>query len=98
MRVSGPREQASIPGLIRRFHDAKIEGKSSVEIWGSGSPLREFLYVDDLADACLFLMEKYDGVRVYWDGKQLYRSSSKTVIDVPSRYSLPSIPFEGELW
>ena len=49
-----------IPGLIRRFHDAKIAGKSNVEIWGTGSPLREFLYVDDLADACIFLMEKYN--------------------------------------
>jgi len=49
-----------IPGLIRRFHDAKIAGKSNVEIWGTGSPLREFLYVDDMAEACLFLMEKYD--------------------------------------
>jgi len=55
-----PNNSHVIPGLIRRFHDAKIAGKSNVEIWGTGSPLREFLYVDDMAEACLFLMEKYD--------------------------------------
>jgi GDP-L-fucose synthase len=48
-----------IPALIRKFSEAKIEGKKTVEIWGTGKPLREFLYVDDLADACLFLMLHY---------------------------------------
>lgn len=50
-----------LPALIRKFHEAKIENKPSVEIWGSGSPLREFLHVDDLADACYFLMQIYSG-------------------------------------
>ncbi|GHN02642.1 GDP-L-fucose synthase [Cytophagales bacterium WSM2-2] len=49
-----------LPALIQKFYEAKTEGKKSVEIWGSGTPRREFLHVDDLADACLFLMEKYD--------------------------------------
>ena len=49
-----------IPALIRRFHEAKVNGADKVIIWGSGTPRREFLYVDDLADACLFLMERYD--------------------------------------
>jgi GDP-L-fucose synthase len=49
-----------LPALIRKFHDAKIEGRPEVEIWGSGAPRREFLHVDDLADACVFLMERYD--------------------------------------
>jgi len=49
-----------VPGLIRRFHDAKISNAASVTIWGTGNPLREFLFVDDLADACLFLMKEYD--------------------------------------
>jgi GDP-L-fucose synthase len=50
-----------LPALIRKFHEAKIENKPAVEIWGSGSPLREFLHVDDLADACYFLMQTYSG-------------------------------------
>ncbi|MBP6512213.1 MAG: GDP-L-fucose synthase, partial [Bacteroidia bacterium] len=48
-----------LPALIRKFHDAKIKNLDSVEIWGTGSPKREFLHVDDLADACVFLMENY---------------------------------------
>lgn len=48
-----------LPALIRKFHDAKTTGNSRVEIWGTGSPMREFLHVDDLADACVFLMENY---------------------------------------
>jgi GDP-L-fucose synthase len=48
-----------LPALIRKFHEAKIDNKPTVEIWGSGKPRREFLYVDDLADACVFLMENY---------------------------------------
>ena len=49
-----------LPALIRRFHEAKIENLPSVTCWGDGSPLREFLYVDDLANACLFLMNNYN--------------------------------------
>ncbi len=50
-----------LPALIRKFHEAKMENKSSVAIWGTGTPRREFLYIDDLAEACVFLMENYDG-------------------------------------
>jgi len=49
-----------IPALIRKFHEAKVNGAKSVVVWGTGTPRREFLYVDDLADACLFLMENCD--------------------------------------
>jgi GDP-L-fucose synthase len=49
-----------LPALIRKFHEAKIKNEKSVILWGSGEPFREFLYADDLADACLFLMERYD--------------------------------------
>ncbi|WP_031529543.1 GDP-L-fucose synthase [Dyadobacter crusticola] len=49
-----------LPAMIRKFHEAKEENKPSVELWGTGSPLREFLHADDLADACYFLMENYD--------------------------------------
>ena len=49
-----------LPALIRRFHDAKTSGSSSVSLWGTGSPKREFLHADDLGRACLFLLENYD--------------------------------------
>ena len=48
-----------LPALMRKFHDAKLSGEAAVEVWGTGSPMREFLHVDDLADACVFLMENY---------------------------------------
>jgi GDP-L-fucose synthase len=48
-----------LPALIRKFHDAKVSGGSEVVVWGTGSPMREFLHVDDLADACLHLMDHY---------------------------------------
>ncbi len=50
-----------IPSMIIKFHEAKINNKPYVELWGTGSPLREFLYVDDMADACLYLMQNYEG-------------------------------------
>ena len=53
-----------LPALIRKFHEAKIEGKEKVEIWGTGTPMREFLYVDDLSDACIYLMNNYDGSEI----------------------------------
>jgi GDP-L-fucose synthase len=52
-----------LPALIRKFHDARMSGATEVTIWGTGSPRREFLHVDDLADACLFLMERYEGAQ-----------------------------------
>jgi GDP-L-fucose synthase len=56
-----PTHSHVLPALIRRFHEAKEEGRESVTCWGDGTPLREFLYVDDLADLCLFLMNNYSG-------------------------------------
>jgi len=50
-----------IPALIRKFHEAKKTGSETVEIWGTGTPLREFMFVDDLADGCLHLMDHYNG-------------------------------------
>lgn len=50
-----------LPALIRKFHEAKINNQPTVEVWGTGSPMREFLHADDLADACFFLMEHYNG-------------------------------------
>ncbi len=49
-----------LPALMRKFHDARLRGDRDVTVWGSGNPRREFLHVDDLADACVFLMQRYD--------------------------------------
>ena len=56
-----PENSHVLPALIRRFHEAKVSGAETVTIWGTGKPYREFLYVDDLADACVFLMNNYSG-------------------------------------
>ncbi|TMI73711.1 MAG: GDP-L-fucose synthase [Bacteroidetes bacterium] len=55
-----PQNSHVIPALIRKFHEAKQHKSPFVEIWGTGTPLREFMYADDLADACMFLMKEYD--------------------------------------
>lgn len=59
-----PENSHVLPALIRRFHEAKISGLNEVVIWGSGNPKREFLFADDLADACLFLMDNYNGKEI----------------------------------
>ena len=56
-----PKNSHVLPAMIRRFHEAKVSGAPTVTVWGTGTPLREFLYVDDLADACLYLMNTYSG-------------------------------------
>jgi len=56
-----PENSHVLPALIRRFHEAKEAGKPSVSVWGSGTPRREFLFADDLAEACVYLMLHYDG-------------------------------------
>lgn len=56
-----PMHSHVVPALIRRFHEAKVSGATEVTCWGDGSPLREFLYVDDMADICIFLMQNYSG-------------------------------------
>ncbi|MGL5259534.1 MAG: GDP-L-fucose synthase family protein [Lachnospiraceae bacterium] len=64
----GPRDNYDLngshvlPAMIRKFHEAKEQKKPFVELWGSGTPLREFLYVEDMADACVFLLENYEGL------------------------------------
>ncbi len=55
-----PQNSHVLPALIRKFHEAKINGTAEVLVWGSGSPMREFLFADDLADACYFLMQTYN--------------------------------------
>lgn len=55
-----PQNSHVLPALLRRFHEAKVDNKPEVAIWGSGKPLREFMFSDDLAEACVFLMENYE--------------------------------------
>jgi GDP-L-fucose synthase len=55
-----PENSHVLPALIRRFHEAKINNSPEVVVWGTGSPLREFMFADDLADACVFLMENHN--------------------------------------
>jgi GDP-L-fucose synthase len=55
-----PQNSHVLPALLRRFHEAKLSGAASVTIWGSGKPLREFMFADDLAEACVFLMQNYN--------------------------------------
>ena len=81
-----------LPALIRKFHEAKVNGKHTVEVWGTGTPLREFIYVDDMADACVFLMENYDGeqhVNIGTGEEVSIRQLAETVKEV--------VGFEGEL-
>jgi len=59
-----PMNSHVLPALIRRFHEAKVRGADHVAAWGTGSPRREFMYSDDMADACIFLMQKYDGSEI----------------------------------
>jgi GDP-L-fucose synthase len=59
-----PNDSHVIPALIRKFHEAKIKRDTPVIIWGTGNPRREFIYVDDLADACIFLMNNYNGTEI----------------------------------
>jgi GDP-L-fucose synthase len=61
-----------LPALIKKFHDAKIKNKNSITLWGTGAPRREFLYVDDLADACLFLMENFNPTKEQNENGECY--------------------------
>jgi len=80
-----PQNSHVLPALIRRIHEAKFNDLPEVVIWGSGEPLREFLYVDDLADACLFLLDNYDDPQTInvGVGEDLsIRDLAKTIADV----------------
>ena len=89
-----PTHSHVLPALIRRFHEAKEAGLTSVTCWGDGSPLREFLYVDDLANLCVFLMQHYSGNETVnaGSGKEL---SIRELTEIVAR----TVGFEGEiLW
>lgn len=81
-----------LPALIRKFHEAKVNNSDVVEVWGTGTPLREFLYVDDMADACVFLMKNYDGeqhVNIGTGEEVSIKELAETVKEV--------VGFDGEL-
>ena len=87
-----PRHSHVLPAFIRRFHEAKENGDKKVVCWGTGSPMREFLYVDDLADACVFLMNTYSGTEMVnvGTGKELsIRALAELVAKV--------VGYEGEI-
>ena len=81
-----------LPALLRKIHAAKEAGAAEVEVWGTGTPRREFLHVDDLADACLFLMQNYQGeswVNVGWGRDETIAELAHTIRRV--------VGFEGSL-
>ncbi|KAJ7257155.1 hypothetical protein O6H91_08G032700 [Diphasiastrum complanatum] len=87
-----PENSHVLPALIRRFHEAKVTGAKEVVVWGTGSPLREFLHVDDLADAVLFLLENYS------DGSHVNMGSGVEVtIKELAEMVKDVVGFEGEL-
>ena len=89
-----PEHSHVLPALIRRFHEAKVAGAPSVTCWGDGSPLREFLYVDDLAELCLKIMEKYHG-----DDPVNGGSGHEITIKALSHLVAKTVGYEGEiLW
>jgi GDP-L-fucose synthase len=80
-----PTNSHVIPALIRRFHEAKIQNSPTVTCWGTGSPRREFLYVDDLADACIFLMNNYDSdeiINIGFGEDFTIKEISETISDI----------------
>ena len=87
-----PENSHVLPGLIRRFHEAKINESPTVTCWGDGTPLREFLYTDDLADACVFLMNNYDGEDPINVGSGC-EISIKTLAETIAR----TVGYEGEI-
>ena len=85
-----------LPALIRKFHEAKQNNLKSVSIWGDGSPMREFMHVDDCAKACLFLMERYDEEGVINIGtgidvtiKELAQTFKRLLVLMETYYSTP---------
>ena len=80
-----PEHSHVLPAMIRRFHEAKLQGLAEVTCWGDGSALREFLYVDDLAELCVFLMERYSGNETVnaGTGKEIsIKTLAETVADI----------------
>lgn len=87
-----PENSHVIPAMIRRFHEAKTQGLSQVSIWGTGTPLREFLHADDMADACVFLLENYSDFEHVNVGSQ----QEMTIMDI-ARLVARVVGYEGQI-
>ena len=87
-----PENSHVIPALIRRFHEAKLAGAENVFIWGSGRPRREFLYIDDLADALLFLMKHYSDK----EHVNVGRGSDVTIMEL-AKFVARAVGYEGDI-
>ena len=81
-----------LPALMRKVHEAKLQGKSEITVWGTGTPMREFLYCEDLADACVYLMNAYDGKEILNVG-----TGVDCTIEDLTRSVMKTVGFEGEL-
>lgn len=81
-----------LPAMIGKFHKAKIENEPTVTLWGSGKPMREFLYVEDLAEACVFLMQNYDDSKIINIG-----TGQDVTIAELARIIQKTVGFEGEI-
>ena len=88
-----------LPALIRKFHEAKVENKGSVNIWGTGKPLREFMYVEDLANAIVFMMENIEAKDLYENGITHLNVGSGKDISISDLASLIAeiTEFDGEI-
>lgn len=81
-----------LPALIRKFHEAKVNNQEFVEVWGTGSPFREFMHADDLAEACVYLMNNYDGEQFVNVG-----TGDEVTIKELAELVKETVGFEGEL-
>jgi len=91
-----PEHSHVLPALIRRFHEAKQNGLNEVVCWGSGTPKREFLYADDLADACLYLMENYSAEQLGNETVNLGSGKELTIKELTETVA-KVVGFEGEI-
>lgn len=87
-----PENSHVIPAMIRRFHEAKMQGLAQVSIWGTGTPLREFLHADDMADACVFLLEHYSDFEHVNVGSQ----QEMTIMDI-ARLVARVVGYDGQI-
>ena len=81
-----------LPALLRKFHEAKLAGEASVTVWGSGAPYREFVHVDDVAQASLFLMERYEG----WEPVNVGSGQELTIAELAQKIG-QVVGFDGEI-